>query len=245
MTRIRKAEAPDEAATTPTSEWRREAGTILVGSVAGVPVRVHGAFLILMVVFGAFAVAHGDWRQTLFLPGALFGLLIVTATARETDTAGARRLLDGLRVKDAMIDSLLTLSPGQQLGETAARYLPAWQPFFPVVHGTEVIGILARDRLLASRRDPPGVRRYVAGAMDRVLAFADAEEPLKEALARNPVLPSKPLIVTGGGQIVGIVTVDSLRRCLSRPRQECAAGAGRSETNHRRAGAPASAGDAR
>jgi len=79
MTRktIRHVVPDGKTAGAPTPEQLREAGSLPVCTASGIPVRVHGTFVLLLLTMGMLAVAQGAWRQALFFPGALAAMLLL------------------------------------------------------------------------------------------------------------------------------------------------------------------------
>jgi len=120
-------------------------------------------------------------------------------------------LLEGVRVREAMMTDVRTLPVGCTLKEAAAVLLDTSQHDFPVVHGDEVQGILTRNGLLRGlAEEGPGV--YVAGVMQREFATAHPEDDLAEVLPRLQTTPG-PLVVLepDSKALAGLVTTENVQ----------------------------------
>jgi Zn-dependent protease/CBS domain-containing protein len=135
-------------------------------------------------------------------------------------------LIDGVKVHEAMITDVRTLTSGSTLKEAAEVLLDTSQHDFPVLNGNEVLGVLTRNDLLRGlAQQGPGT--YVAGAMDRQFASAGPDDDLGEAL---PLLQGSlgPLVVLSADpdrRLLGIVTSENVQEFFA-VRQITAARAG-------------------
>ncbi len=120
-------------------------------------------------------------------------------------------LLEGVRVREAMMTDVRTLLVGNTLKEAAAVLLDTSQHDFPVVHGDEVQGILTRDGLLRGVAEA-GPGAYVAGVMQREFAVAHPDDDLALLLPRLQTAPG-PLVVLEkeNGALAGMVTRENVQ----------------------------------
>ncbi len=120
-------------------------------------------------------------------------------------------LLEGVRVREAMMTDIRTLQVGNSLKEAADVLLDTSQHDFPVVLGTEVQGVLTRDGLLRGLADA-GPGAYVAGVMRREFAVAHPEDNLGEVLPRLQAIPG-PLVILEPetNTLAGMVTTENVQ----------------------------------
>ena len=161
--------------------------------------------------------------QLLAIAGFVFGLLhgpvwllfvalfVYIGAGQEAFVYKQASLVEGVRVSEAMITDVRTLTGGNTLKEAADVLLDTSQHDFPVVLGDEVQGVLTRNGLLrALSQEGPGA--YVAGAMDREFLSAGPDDDLGALL---PQLGSGgPVVVLEPGpdrRLLGIVTGENVQ----------------------------------
>lgn len=120
-------------------------------------------------------------------------------------------LLEGVRVRQAMMTDVRTLLVGNTLKEAAEVLLDTAQHDFPVMHGDEVQGVLTRNGLLRGLAEA-GPGAYVAGVMQREFATAHPEDDLGEVLPRLQASPG-PLVVLEpeSKALAGLVTGENVQ----------------------------------
>jgi Zn-dependent protease/predicted transcriptional regulator len=160
----------------------------------------------LAIIAGIYAIFHSNW----FLMFIAF--FIYLGAGQEAFAYRQAALGEGVKVRDAMMTDVRTLTVGSTLKEAADLLLDTSQQDFPVVHGDQVQGLLTRDGLLRglSGQGPSG---YVAGAMFRQFASVGPDEDLGETL---PLLQasSGPLLVLDPaqeGRLLGMITGENVQ----------------------------------
>lgn len=164
-----------------------------------------GVGQVIAIVAGLWAVLSGAWAL-LFI-----AFFVYVGAGQEASVYRQESLLEGVRVRQAMISDVRTLSVGSTLKEAADVLLDTSQHDFPVVHGDEVQGVLTRDGLLRGLASfGPGA--YVAGAMSREYASAGPDEDLTDVLPRLQGQPG-PLVVLepDTSHLLGIVTGENVQ----------------------------------
>lgn len=158
-------------------------------------------------------------------------LFIYIGAMQESMAATAQALMQGAKVRDAMVTDFRTLSHGDTIRDAAELLLATSQQDFPVMAGPRVTGLLSRSHLLRAlaAEGPDG---YVASAMDREFPRLDPEADLAEAAS-----------ALGGGvncalvfedeRLVGIVTAENLSEYLVLKKLREARAAGREELSKR------------
>ena len=142
--------------------------------------------------------------------GAL-GAAAMTGTMLSVRTELAKLSLSVASVEDAMATDFATLSPGDTLAQVMERHGVATGRDFPVVQGDDVLGVL-RSTALLSARTARQRRAYVASAMDREVAWAEASEPLAEVISRVRDGELLPILVRRDDALVGMLTASLLQK---------------------------------
>lgn len=118
-----------------------------------------------------------------------------------------------LPVTRVMETDIHTLNPGDTLKDASDALLASAQHDFPVVHGSEVIGLLTRERLLRALAQE-GPSAYVAGVMERDFSKASLTDDMGELITQlgsnDPLGKKLPLLIFQGDQMVGMVTGENL-----------------------------------
>jgi Zn-dependent protease/CBS domain-containing protein len=164
-----------------------------------------------------FAIALG--LAALLAPNFLMLIVagfIFLGAGQEAAAFATRSLTQGHRVQEAMVREYRTLTPGTTLREASDVLLAGSQHDFPVLHGAEVVGMLARTDLLRSLAQQ-GADAYVAGAMQREPVCVRPDAELDTVL---PIIQQAgPMLVmedtgTAPGRLVGILTQEHLYEFL-------------------------------
>ncbi len=148
------------------------------------------------------------------------GMLVVLALfiflAARGEAAAVRRQSYAERAKagDAMQRQFSVVSANSRLDEVAQTVLFVPQNDFPVIHGGQFVGMLAKGDLLhALSQGHSGL--CVANIMRRDVPAVDYEEPLDETAQRMQSSNLTSVPVTSYGQLVGVLTSESLQRWVS------------------------------
>ncbi len=135
-------------------------------------------------------------------------LFVYLGAAQEGAAARGRSLTTGFPVRAAMIKEFHELSHGQTIREAGDLLLSTAQQDFPVMHGSEVIGLLTRSALMRAMLSA-GPDSYVAAAMDRNFVRVPPDMSLAEA---QPLVSSAGscALVMDGDQLLGVLTAENL-----------------------------------
>jgi Zn-dependent protease/CBS domain-containing protein len=133
--------------------------------------------------------------------------------AQESSMTQMKAALDGIPVSRAMLTEFQTLLPGDTLASVVDKILAGFQEDFPVVEGTEVVGILTRGDLIQglSQRGPESP---VGAAMRRDLPIAEASEMLETAFRRLQGCDCRALPVYRNGRLAGLLTAHNVGEFL-------------------------------
>ena len=141
-----------------------------------------------------------------------FALFIYLGAAQESVAALGRSLTHGIPIRAAMITEFHTLEHHSTIRDAANLLLSTSQQDFPVMHGTQIVGLLGR-KLLIRAIASDGPEAYVAGAMDRDFLALEPNADLAEIL---PLMAQagRCALVMENGQLLGLLTTDNLSEFL-------------------------------
>lgn len=131
-----------------------------------------------------------------------------------------RGALEGVRVAELMSRNPETVPPGLTLRELVDEHLLTRRyQSFPVVDGTRLVGLVTLDHVKDAPRD-----RWASTRVEDVMAKADerlvvpADEGMLEVLSRMQDSDTRRVLVTRGGELVGIVSASDISRWVQRAR---------------------------
>ncbi len=123
-------------------------------------------------------------------------------------------VVDAVQMKEVMLTDFAMLSPSDTLLDALRRCIHTLQEDFPVVRGTQLVGIVNRQRILDSLRAEGN--GYVQGIMTRSFQIARPEDTLGTMIRRITAGQGLMLIpVADGERIVGVVSVQNLMSSMS------------------------------
>jgi Zn-dependent protease/CBS domain-containing protein len=191
-----------------------DGGRLLRGSFA----RKHGfalstrASAALSQALALAAMLSGMWLHAPWL--IIAGFFIMIGAQIEDQGVFFQTVVDTVHMREVMLTDFATLSSSDTLADALARCLHCLQEDFPVVRGSNLVGIISRQRIVeALRNDGNG---YVQGIMSKAFQVARPEDTLGAAIRRLQAGHGLSLIpITEGGRIVGIVSVQNLMSSMS------------------------------
>ncbi len=129
--------------------------------------------------------------------------------AGEAQMVQMRSALAGIPVSRAMLTDFRTLSPRDSLAQAAEAVRSGFQQDFPVTENGRVVGVLTHRELI-SELVSKGPDALVEEVMRRDFQTADSYDMLEVAFARLQSCQCHTLPVLHGGQLVGLLTMDSV-----------------------------------
>jgi predicted transcriptional regulator len=150
------------------------------------------------------------WGNYLLVFVALF---VYLGAAQEGAAIRGRILSSGYPVRAAMITDFRTLQHGDTIRDAGDLLLATSQHDFPVMHGTAVVGLLTRSRLVRAMMKE-GPDSYVAGAMDREFLRLAPDMALTEVLPQVSTPGLCALVMDASDQLLGIVTSENVSEFL-------------------------------
>jgi len=120
--------------------------------------------------------------------------------------------MESLRLEEVMLKDFSTLSPADTLEDALAKAVHTLQDDFPVIRGTDMIGVVTRQRIVdALRSEGNG---YVQTVMDRVFQVAQKGETLASGLRKLATHNLSIIPVVDEGRLIGIVTFQNLMHSM-------------------------------
>jgi Zn-dependent protease/predicted transcriptional regulator len=184
----------------------------------------------LMIALGLFSVWQpsllgGDMLGGLWL--AFIGWFLLSAARSSYTQISVRGVLEGLRAADIMSAEMSTVGRDMSLEEYGQEVARTGRRAHLVVSDGQLVGLMTVEALQAVPREewPMTSVQAVMVSRDRV-QWAAPEEPAMELLDRMRRTEVDQMAVINDGNVVGLVTRDSVQRALE-VRSEFAHPAGR------------------
>ena len=162
---------------------------------------------LLAFVFAFVGLVSGTW-SLLFI-----AFFVYIGAGQEANAVRGKTLLQGLRVREAMVTEFSTLPSGATLAEARDMLLHSSQTEFPIVNGDQVLGVLSRTALLQGLATV-GDSSYVAESMDRDFPTAEPEEELEEIAMDMQAGETGCVLVMDGDKLVGMITKENIGELL-------------------------------
>jgi len=166
-------------------------------------VAISSAIGMVMVVGGLFM--H-PW-----LP--MVGVIIFSAAQLEERALVFQSVLDNVRLEEVMLTDFATLSPADTLQDALDKAVHSLQDDFPVVRGSDMVGVISRQRILeALRAEGNG---YVQAVMSKIFEVSVRQESLSSAFRKLTARSSSIIPVVEDQRLIGIVTLQNLMHSMS------------------------------
>jgi Zn-dependent protease len=132
---------------------------------------------------------------------------------QEASMVQMKHSLAGIPASRAMLTTFQTLTPSDSLSRAVDLVLRTQQTDFPVVENDYLVGLITRSEIMQALRQH-GQWVPVSSIMRRDIPIADANEMLERVLLRLQDCECQSMPVTSLGQLVGLLTPDSIRKFL-------------------------------
>lgn len=150
----------------------------------------------------------GFWNAWLMIAGFM---LFLSAMLEERSVV-FQSVLESLKLEEVMLTDFSTLSPADTLEDALAKAVHTLQDDFPVIRGSDMVGVITRQRIVdALRIEGNG---YVQMAMEKVFQVAQRSETLASALRKLASHNLSIIPVVDEGHLVGIVTFQNLMHSM-------------------------------
>jgi Zn-dependent protease len=167
------------------------------------------------------AVAIGQTFATLFmLVGMLWniwltmiGFFLFIAAQLEERSAVFQSVLETVHLEDIMLTDFATLSPADTLEDALEKAVHSLQDDFPVIRGSDMVGIISKQKILQSLRVEGN--GYVQAVMNRIFEVAQKKESLASAFRKLTSRNLSLIPVVEDQRLVGIVTLQNLMHSMA------------------------------
>lgn len=158
--------------------------------------------------FAAVFMVAGIWSAWLMM----IGVFLFVGAQIEDRTAIFQSVLETVRIEEVMLTDFATLSSADTLEDALHKAVHSLQDEFPVIRGSDLVGVISRQRILDALRGGNG---YVQGVMSRGFQIAQKTESLAAIFRRIGSKGLSLVPVVDGGRLVGIVTMQNLTHSMA------------------------------
>ncbi len=143
----------------------------------------------------------------------LVGLFLFIASQMEERSVVFQSVLERVRLEDVMLTDFATLSPADTLEDALDKAVHCLQDDFPVIRGSDMVGVISRQRILeALRVEGNG---YVQAVMNRIFEVAQKGESLSSAFRKLTAKNLSIIPVVEDQRLVGIITLQNLMHSMA------------------------------
>lgn len=136
------------------------------------------------------------------------GFFVFIGAQLEDQGVVFQSVVETVRMRDVMLTEFSTMSPSDTLADALHKAIHSLQDEFPVVRGSDLVGVVSRQGILqALRNDGNG---YIQSIMSRAFQVAEPEDSLGLMIRRISGGRMSLVPVAERGRIVGIVTWQNL-----------------------------------
>jgi len=167
-------------------------------------VSISHAIAMILMVAGLFSINH--WLTVV-------GVIIFSAAQLEERAVIFQSVLDNVRLEEVMLTDFATLSPADTLEDALEKAVHSLQDDFPVVRGSDMVGVISRQRILeALRMEGNG---YVQAVMNKIFEVSVRQESLASAFRKLTSRNLSIIPVVEDQRLVGIITLQNLMHSMA------------------------------
>src|SRR5208337_3673608 len=143
----------------------------------------------------------------------MVGVIVFFAAQLEERALVFQSVLDNVRLEEVMLTDFATLSPADTLEDALEKAVHSLQDDFPVVRGSDMVGVISRQRILdALRAEGNG---YVQAVMNKIFEVSVRQESLSSAFRKLTTRNSSIIPVVEDQRLVGIVTLQNVMHSMA------------------------------
>jgi Zn-dependent protease/CBS domain-containing protein len=143
----------------------------------------------------------------------MVGVIIFSAAQLEERALVFQSVLENVRLEEVMLTDFATLSPADTLQDALDKAVHSLQDDFPVVRGSDMVGVISRQRILdALRAEGNG---YVQAVMNKIFDVSLRNDSLGSAFRKLTARSSSIIPVVEDQHLIGIVTLQNLMHSMS------------------------------
>jgi Zn-dependent protease/CBS domain-containing protein len=166
-------------------------------------VSISHAIAMILMVAGLFS---DTWLT-------MVGVIIFSAAQLEERAVIFQSALDDVRLEEVMLTDFATLSPADTLEDALDKAVHSLQDDFPVVRGSDMVGVISRQRIMeALRMEGNG---YVQAVMNKLFEVSARQESLTSAFRKLTSRNLSIITVVEDQRLVGIVTLQNLMHSMA------------------------------
>jgi len=179
------------------------ARTLDLASATRRAVSISSAIAMVLILAGLFS---DNWLT-------MVGIIVFSAAQLEERALVFQSVLDNVRLEEVMLTDFATLSPADTLEDALEKAVHSLQDDFPVVRGSDMVGVISRQRILdALRAEGNG---YVQAVMSKIFEVSLRDDSLGSAFRKLTARSSSIIPVVEDQRLVGIVTLQNLMHSMS------------------------------
>jgi Zn-dependent protease/CBS domain-containing protein len=166
-------------------------------------VSISNAIAMVLMLAGMFS----DYWLT------LVGVIVFSAAQLEERALVFQSVLDHVRLEEVMLTDFATLSPADTLEDALEKAVHSLQDDFPVVRGSDMVGVISKQRILdALRAEGNG---YVQAVMNKIFEISVRNDSLGSAFRKLTARNSSIIPVVEDQRLIGIVTLQNLMHSMA------------------------------
>jgi CBS domain-containing protein len=143
----------------------------------------------------------------------MVGVIVFSAAQLEERAIVFQSVLDNVRLEEVMLTDFATLSPADTLEGALEKAVHSLQDDFPVVRGSDMVGVVSKQRILeALRVEGNG---YVQAVMNKIFEVSVRQESLGTAFRKLNARNSSIIPVVEDERLIGIVTLQNLMHSMT------------------------------
>jgi Zn-dependent protease/CBS domain-containing protein len=144
---------------------------------------------------------------------SMIGVIVFFAAQLEERALVFQSVLDNVSLEEVMLTDFATLSPADTLEDALDKAVHSLQDDFPVVRGSDMVGVISRQRILeALRAEGNG---YVQAVMNKIFEVSLRKETLGSAFRKLTARNSSIIPVVEDQRLIGIVTLQNLMHSMA------------------------------
>ena len=143
----------------------------------------------------------------------MVGVIIFSAAQLEERALVFQSVLDNVRLEEVMLTDFATLSPADTLQDALDKAVHSLQDDFPVVRGSDMVGVISRQRILDTLRAE--CNGYVQAVMNKIFEVSLRNDSLGSAFRKLTARSSSIIPVVEEERLVGIVTLQNLMHSMT------------------------------
>ena len=166
-------------------------------------VSVSNAIAMVLMLAGLFS---DNWLT-------MVGVIVFSAAQLEERALVFQSVLDNVRLEEVMLTDFATLSPADTLEDALEKAVHSLQDDFPVVRGSDMVGVISKQRILdALRAEGNG---YVQAVMNKIFEVSVRNDSLGSAFRKLTARNSSIIPVVEDQRLIGIVTLQNLMHSMA------------------------------